>query len=273
MDAKVLRYFHNTGYHELSGEDYDKLFATYSGDGHLPTYVELLRFDAGPGADRRRAAAESPASCSAATWPAARPTTRSPASPARSRPTCPRCSRGRPRTTTPTPSTTRGWSAPRWSCSPATCAGCSPSDGEKAAAAARRRGRRLEDAAVPAGPAARLRRRRRGRARWPTACDAAVTELDSSGCLGAVRTGPRVRAGHAGAGPGRRRGRATSASRTATADAAQGVLEVGGIATVWDLLVNGEVVRVGAVDVRAAVVDVADVARRATTRCASSCTR
>ena len=47
-DARVLRYFHNAGYHELSGEDYDKLFATYSGDGHLPTYVELLRFGAGP---------------------------------------------------------------------------------------------------------------------------------------------------------------------------------------------------------------------------------
>jgi hypothetical protein len=46
-DARVLRYFHNTGYHELSGEDYDKLFATYSGDGHLPTYVELLRLGAG----------------------------------------------------------------------------------------------------------------------------------------------------------------------------------------------------------------------------------
>ena len=44
----MLRYFHNTGYHELSGEDYDKLFATYSGDGHLPTYVELLRLGAGP---------------------------------------------------------------------------------------------------------------------------------------------------------------------------------------------------------------------------------
>jgi hypothetical protein len=47
-DARVLRYFHNAGYHELSGEDYDKLFATYSGDGHLPTYVELLRLGAGP---------------------------------------------------------------------------------------------------------------------------------------------------------------------------------------------------------------------------------
>ena len=47
-EARVLRYFHNTGYYELSGEDYDKLFATYSGDGHLPTYVELLRLGAGP---------------------------------------------------------------------------------------------------------------------------------------------------------------------------------------------------------------------------------
>lgn len=48
VDAKVLRYFHNTSYHELAGEDFDKLFATYSGDGHLPTYVELIRFAAGP---------------------------------------------------------------------------------------------------------------------------------------------------------------------------------------------------------------------------------
>ena len=58
-DAQVLRYFHNTGYHELSGEDYDKLFATYEGDGHLPTYVELIRFGAGPvpaGAEVKEAA-------------------------------------------------------------------------------------------------------------------------------------------------------------------------------------------------------------------------
>lgn len=48
VDAKVLRYFHNTGYFELGGEDFDKLFATYEGDGHLPTYVELIRFGAGP---------------------------------------------------------------------------------------------------------------------------------------------------------------------------------------------------------------------------------
>jgi len=48
VEARVLRYFHNTSYHELSGEDFDKLFATYEGDGHLPTYVELIRFDAGP---------------------------------------------------------------------------------------------------------------------------------------------------------------------------------------------------------------------------------
>jgi hypothetical protein len=48
LDARVLRYFHNTGYHELSGEDFEKLFATYDGDGHLPTYVELVRPGAGP---------------------------------------------------------------------------------------------------------------------------------------------------------------------------------------------------------------------------------
>ena len=48
LEARLLRYFHNTSYHELSGEDFDKLFATYQGDGHLPTYVELIRFEAGP---------------------------------------------------------------------------------------------------------------------------------------------------------------------------------------------------------------------------------
>ena len=123
-DAKVLRYFHNTGYHELSCEDYDKLFATYSGDGHLPTYVELLRLGAGPvpTGDALRAVARELLAAYLARRPAENPFTRfSPSS----RRTCPRCSRARPRTTTPTPSTTRGWSAPRWSCWPATCAGCS----------------------------------------------------------------------------------------------------------------------------------------------------
>ena len=58
-DARLLRYFHNTGYHELAGEDFDKLFATYEGDGHLPTYVELIRFEAGavPSGDELKAAA------------------------------------------------------------------------------------------------------------------------------------------------------------------------------------------------------------------------
>jgi len=44
LDAKVLRYFHNAGYFELSGEDFDGLF----GPQALPPYVELVRFDAGP---------------------------------------------------------------------------------------------------------------------------------------------------------------------------------------------------------------------------------
>jgi hypothetical protein len=43
LDAKVLRYFHNAGYFELGGEDYDGLF----GPQALPPYVELVRFDAG----------------------------------------------------------------------------------------------------------------------------------------------------------------------------------------------------------------------------------
>ncbi len=88
QDARVLRYFHNTGYHELSGEDYDKLFATYSGDGHLPTYVELLRLGAGPVPDGDELKARGARAAGGATSPAAPPTTRSPGSPRSSRPTC-----------------------------------------------------------------------------------------------------------------------------------------------------------------------------------------
>jgi hypothetical protein len=43
-DAEVLRYFHNAGLYELSGEDYRAIFRI---DG-LPPYTELVRFDAGP---------------------------------------------------------------------------------------------------------------------------------------------------------------------------------------------------------------------------------
>ncbi|MBJ7356467.1 DUF1839 family protein [Nocardioides sp.] len=43
-DARVLRYFHNAGYFELSGEDYDGLFA----EPALPPYVELVRFGVAP---------------------------------------------------------------------------------------------------------------------------------------------------------------------------------------------------------------------------------
>jgi hypothetical protein len=42
--ARVLRYFHNAGYFELSGEDYDGLF----GPQALPPYVELVRFEVAP---------------------------------------------------------------------------------------------------------------------------------------------------------------------------------------------------------------------------------
>jgi len=46
-DAEVLRYFHNAGLYELSGEDYRGIFRI---DG-LPPYTELVRFDAGPRLD------------------------------------------------------------------------------------------------------------------------------------------------------------------------------------------------------------------------------
>jgi Domain of unknown function (DUF1839) len=48
--AEVLRYFHGTGYHELSGEDYRGIFRIgmdLPGDV-LPPYTELARLDAGP---------------------------------------------------------------------------------------------------------------------------------------------------------------------------------------------------------------------------------
>lgn len=55
LDARVLRYFHNAGYFELSGEDYDGLF----GPQALPPYVELVRFGVAPAlsGDALRAAA------------------------------------------------------------------------------------------------------------------------------------------------------------------------------------------------------------------------
>ncbi len=45
-----LRYFHNTGLHELSGEDYRGVFrlGRAFSDDVLPPYAELVRFDAGP---------------------------------------------------------------------------------------------------------------------------------------------------------------------------------------------------------------------------------
>jgi hypothetical protein len=49
-EREVLRYFHNAGYYELSGEDYRGVFRLdheYSADV-LPPYTELLRLDAGP---------------------------------------------------------------------------------------------------------------------------------------------------------------------------------------------------------------------------------
>lgn len=52
-EARVLRYFHNAGFFELSGDDYDGVFGALT----LPTYVDLIRFDAGaPAADPRATA-------------------------------------------------------------------------------------------------------------------------------------------------------------------------------------------------------------------------
>lgn len=47
-----LRYFHNSGLHELRGEDYRGVLRLDSAEGEepLPPYAELVRFDAGPGA-------------------------------------------------------------------------------------------------------------------------------------------------------------------------------------------------------------------------------
>ena len=177
-DAKVLRYFHNTGYHELSGEDYDKLFATYSGDGHLPTYVELLRLGAGPAPTGDELPRRRPRAARGLPGP---PPGRQPVQPllraARGRPAA-RCSRGRPRTTTPTPSTTRAWSAPRWSCWPGTCGGCSP-----------RRARRPRPSSTTWSAARRCccsgwpgsapSTSPAWSPRWPRRTRAAVTELDS----------------------------------------------------------------------------------------------
>lgn len=44
---KRFGYFHNTGYHELSGEDYDALFREPTGD-HLFPYVEFVKRDGPP---------------------------------------------------------------------------------------------------------------------------------------------------------------------------------------------------------------------------------
>jgi hypothetical protein len=43
VEGERLRYFHNTGVHDLSGEDYRGLFTL----GPLPPYAEIVRFDAG----------------------------------------------------------------------------------------------------------------------------------------------------------------------------------------------------------------------------------
>ena len=69
LDAKVLRYFHNAGYFELAGEDFDGLFSPTL----LPTYVELVRPGAVPAPADVRAAARDLLAHYLALRPAANP--------------------------------------------------------------------------------------------------------------------------------------------------------------------------------------------------------
>jgi hypothetical protein len=73
-EAEVLRYFHNAGLYELSGEDYRAIFTP----GLLPPYCELVRFDAGPrpAGEELRAAARSLLAGHLALRPATNPFTR-----------------------------------------------------------------------------------------------------------------------------------------------------------------------------------------------------
>lgn len=50
LDARVFRYFHNAGYFEVSGDDYDGLFRRHhpERDGVLPAFVDLLRLGVQP---------------------------------------------------------------------------------------------------------------------------------------------------------------------------------------------------------------------------------
>ena len=134
LDAKVFRYFHNAGYFELSGEDFDGLFGLER--RALPPYVELVRFDAGPALSGPALRERRPRAARRLPRPGARPTTRSQRFLAALEADLPRLLDGRPRpTTTRTRSTTRGWRAPRSSCWPATSRWLLGEEGEKAAAA------------------------------------------------------------------------------------------------------------------------------------------
>jgi hypothetical protein len=59
-DGQLLRYFHNAGLYELSGEDYRGIFRLEGpvDPQVLPPYTELVRFDAGPRLDGEALRAE-----------------------------------------------------------------------------------------------------------------------------------------------------------------------------------------------------------------------
>jgi len=111
--ARHLGYFHNAGFYELGGDDFDGLFrlGEHADPAALPPYVESIRLD---GTIPTSSAGVSP--WPVTTWPDARPTTRSSAWRPGCSTTCrgwpPRTSRGS--TSTPSDCAVSAGPAPSW---------------------------------------------------------------------------------------------------------------------------------------------------------------
>ena len=259
LDAKVLRYFHNAGYFELSGDDYDGLF----GPQALPPYVELVRFDAAPAlsGDALRGGVARPAR--RRTSPSGRRTTRSCGSCAALEADLPRLLEGdeadyhayafhNPRMAGSSFELLA--SHVRWLLG---------EEGEKAAVALddlvggtkmllfRLARRRAFDVAGVVGPMAEGWETGDGRARPSgslTPMRRQVLEFERA------RPSPARTRTPSSTG-GRRTVRRSTRPPAAT-------LEIGGIATVWDVLVNGEVVASGRSMFERRSVDVSGALRR-----------
>ena len=117
----------------------------------LPPYTELVRFDAGPRARRRRAARPPRVSCSPTISRGARRATRSRPSPSSSATCCPRCWPATWQRTTPTRSPPSGWPARR-SSSPRAQRVAARRRGRAGDARPGRDRRRLQGAVVPPRP-------------------------------------------------------------------------------------------------------------------------